>query len=136
MHSLLNALTTLIWGIAWKINSSLSSSLIFDTTWKIVLSLLTALIFKTTWKINTWITMFIKTTSKIEFTILVDYTQNCFNIDYVDMGQSIQEWTKAVFYKFYLVRSWILCPISKSINDNTFLTDYVNFQDYLENSCH
>ena len=26
------------------------------------------------------------------------------------MGQSIQEWTKAVFHKFYLVHSWILCP--------------------------
>ena len=32
------------------------------------------------------------------------------------MGQSIQEWTKrnflkAVFHKFYLVYSWILCPL-------------------------
>ena len=35
---------------------------------------------------------------------------------HVNMGQSIQEWAKyiflkTVFHKFYLVYSWILCPI-------------------------
>ena len=31
------------------------------------------------------------------------------------LGQSTKEWAEAVFHKFYLVHSWILCPISQYV---------------------